>query len=73
MSNYKDVLKEYGFKYVESTDEWVKPLGFGRSIKCINILGSLFEMSQGKKIYYSSWIKSLKEFKLIINSITDKI
>jgi len=72
MGNYKDVLKEYGFRYNEDTDEWVKPLGFGRSIKCIRILGSLFEMSQGKKIYFSYWVESLKEFKEIISNITDK-
>ena len=71
--NYKDYLKEKGFKYHEGRDEWSKHFGFGKKITCHNICSSLFHIEVNNKRFYSNFMKDFNEFKSVINKSLENV
>lgn len=56
-------LLDNGFNYDKHTDEYVKSLGFGRSIRVCSIMKGLFEISKSGKVIFSNFIDTFDEFK----------
>tara|TARA_R110000803_G_scaffold192537_2_gene255392 strand:+ start:3902 stop:4132 length:231 start_codon:yes stop_codon:yes gene_type:complete len=67
--NYKDVLRDSGFKYFEDSDSWKKNLGFGQFIVVELIFGTLFRVTKRDKVYYNDFVSSFSNFQKIIKEV----
>lgn len=64
---WKDHLIQSGLKYNEETDEYIKSIGWGRTLSVCMIMKGLFEIRKGEEVLFSDFVQSFDQFKELIN------
>jgi len=64
---WKKYLIESGLKYSKETDEYVKSIGWGRTLSVSMIMKGLFEIKKGEEVLFSDFVQSFDQFKELIN------
>lgn len=64
---WKDHLIQSGLKYNEETDEYIKSIGWGRTLSVCMIMKGLFEIRKGEEVLFSDFVQSFDQFKKLIN------
>lgn len=64
---WKDHLIQSGLKYNEETDEYIKSIGWGRTLSVCMIVKGLFEIRKGEEVLFSDFVQSFDQFKELIN------